>query len=44
MSNQATIETLTKRCVDCQVTKPASAFFATATTVDRLSRRCRECV
>ena len=45
MSNHATIETLTKRCNgECGEVKPASAFFATATTPDKLTHRCRECV
>ena len=41
----ATIETVTKRCAgECGEVKPASAFFATATTPDRLTHRCKECV
>jgi hypothetical protein len=44
MSKPTTIKTLTKRCVDCRETKPAAAFFSTATTPDRLTHRCKECV
>jgi hypothetical protein len=44
MSKPAIIETPTKRCIACELTKPASAFFATATTTDKLTHRCRECV
>jgi hypothetical protein len=44
MSKAAPVETIMKHCIDCNVTKPASAFFSTAATPDRLTRRCRDCV
>jgi hypothetical protein len=44
MSKPATIETVHKRCSECGLVRPAAAFFATATTPDKLTHRCRECV
>jgi hypothetical protein len=44
MSKAATVETVNKRCTECSLVKPASAFFTTATTPDKLTHRCRECV
>jgi hypothetical protein len=45
MGKVATVDVLTKRCQgECGLVKPASAFFSTATTPDRLTHRCRECV
>lgn len=43
MSKPPHVGTVFKRCISCQVTKPAAAFFPTSTTIDRLTHRCREC-